>query len=374
MASKIKRLTIPSLSILALACSLSLGAAAAEGTIPAAPIAVRGEGATYDDAIKSALRHAVEQKLGVHVMAMTAVENLEVVKNDIVSHAAGYVRHYDVLRQGTDGAVAWVEIAAEVDDGTLENSAESLAALMKMVGHPTVLVVAVEDGFDTVSTVLPEFGGLAEQVESVLRDQFAFATLDRKGLPARGQGLSRREALSAARQAGAAYAVLVSLSRTDRTRSAQLRLEAVRCEDGALLGQDVQSGEVPSGPATHSSPFVSVQERVYPATVSIARALTTTVQESALSADGTRFAVEFRDLPPDRQAAIEAALAGLAGIVRVETASQMPRRVQLWLWSRQSGDALAGQLAALLADQHVTARQSRQGNAFRVEYVDPIFK
>ena len=79
-----------------------------------------------DQAIQDALRLAVEQAAGTMVSSETLVQNYEVLRDQVYSQSQGYIRHYEVTNETTEGNLYRVTIQAAVAMGNLKND---LAAL-----------------------------------------------------------------------------------------------------------------------------------------------------------------------------------------------------------------------------------------------------
>jgi hypothetical protein len=322
-------------------------------------VVARGEGASLDLAVRSALRRAVEQAVGVQVTATTTVDRFEVVRNEIVSHAEGYVSRYRVVRQGTaDNGATFAEIEAEVDGGRIRDNADAIRSLLAMAGHPRVIVLSFDEGFDAVSGILPEFVALRDAAADILRDRFGFATIDTKAMPRRGAVQGRPQAITAARETKADYVILVALSRASRLGGAELSMEAVKIADGTVIARDSASG--------------TVENRVFPLTVGIASQIAADVQDAAISGRGFRYGLTLSDFPPEDAAQIERQLSGLPGFMRAQTEARDRRSLSLSVWSQQTASEFDAALRKLLAERNVRLRM--YGQSFRLDYIDPVFR
>lgn len=102
------------LLIFMLGASLSLSAQNQEATLT-----VFGDGANKDEAIKVALRSAIEQTFGVFVSSNTKVINDELVKDEIATVASGNVKHFDVVSEDYKDGKCFVSVSATVSVGKL---------------------------------------------------------------------------------------------------------------------------------------------------------------------------------------------------------------------------------------------------------------
>lgn len=102
--------------IFMLGSTLSLNAQNQEATLT-----VFGDGANKEEAIKVALRSAIEQAFGVFVSSNTKVINDELVKDEIATVASGNVKHFDVISEDYKDGKCFVSVSAIVSVGKLIN-------------------------------------------------------------------------------------------------------------------------------------------------------------------------------------------------------------------------------------------------------------
>jgi hypothetical protein len=100
--------------------------------------------AARDQAIEDAMRKAVQQALGTYVKSETLVENFQLVDDRILSWSAGYVKKYDILKEGKAPMDSYeVEMRATVNLSELRNDDGALAALLERE-NPRVMVMIAE--------------------------------------------------------------------------------------------------------------------------------------------------------------------------------------------------------------------------------------
>ncbi|MBI5163865.1 MAG: hypothetical protein HY985_08175 [Magnetospirillum sp.] len=370
---KVARL-LAGVAVVALGLMVADGAAAGLAKPTAQAVSVRGEGVTADQAIRAALRRAVEQAVGTRVAAVTAIDRFEVVRNEIVTHAEGYVRRYRVLNQGTTASgIAFAEIEAEVDDGEVADSLDAFPVLLATTGQPRVAVLGVDGGFDSVSAILPDSIALRDATADILRQRFHFATVDARELPRKGSGLRRSEAVAAAKGAGADYAVLVSVAAQGRGPGGQLTFEVVKPGEGTVLASDSESGALTRRGGRAGEVLAAVADKVFPLTVTAAHHIAGDLQQAAGSG-GMRYHLGFADFPPEALAGIEKSLNTLPGFVRLDVEQRGARSADYVLWSHQQVGEVDESVRRLLADQHLQTRARLRGKSFRFDYLDPIFR
>lgn len=150
--------------VLAATVALVCLSGAATGQEGVHSVTVTGESAlSYDDAEQRALRDAVRQVAGVMLRADTKVSDFVLIRDAIVSRAAGYVRSYKVLsKQRSLDDTYVVKLRAEVARGAIQDDALAVLNWIELMGRPQFRV-RVEDRSDTEQEV-------AAWVEAALND------------------------------------------------------------------------------------------------------------------------------------------------------------------------------------------------------------
>ena len=98
-------------------------------------LTVSADGATKDDAVKTALRSAIEQAYGTFVSANTAILNDELVKDEIVTVASGNVKSYSEIASETmPNGRTYVTLRATVSVSKLIKYAQSKGAETEFAG------------------------------------------------------------------------------------------------------------------------------------------------------------------------------------------------------------------------------------------------
>jgi hypothetical protein len=138
---------------LAILWMLAIPAAAQQTvTMPTTEITVVGVGsilnndmaAARDQAIDDAMRKAVQQALGTFIKSETLVQNFQLVDDRILSWSAGYVKKYEILREGKVPIDTYeVQMRAAVNISELRLDDDALAALIEKE-NPRVMVMIAE--------------------------------------------------------------------------------------------------------------------------------------------------------------------------------------------------------------------------------------
>ena len=97
-----------------------------------------------DDAIRDALRKAVEQAVGTLVSSETMVENFQVLSDNIYTKTRGYIKNYKVLSESKADNLYQVVVRATVAMGSLKDDLDAIGLLHKKVEKPRVLFMIAE--------------------------------------------------------------------------------------------------------------------------------------------------------------------------------------------------------------------------------------
>lgn len=103
-------------------------------------VTTTGQGPNREQALREAMRRAVEQGLGTLIQSETRVQNFQLIQDKIFSHSQGYVTKYSVLKEENLDGNCIITIRALVDNRILKDDIEALGILRKMVGNPRILV------------------------------------------------------------------------------------------------------------------------------------------------------------------------------------------------------------------------------------------
>ncbi|MGE4557527.1 MAG: hypothetical protein AB7D07_11955 [Desulfovibrionaceae bacterium] len=347
----------------------------------AANVQTTGYGVDQDQAVASALRAAVEAGVGVSVNSRTLVENFEVIKDEIVSHAQGYVTSYKIISSQKDasGGVA-VTIDAEVDAGLIKDHAQVLDILMKMAGHPRVLIFGVDEDLNSAPVATEQFAPLLKAVTDVFRDQFRFEVVDWRTIAAKRSGLPgvpTREAVAKNNSlVKADYYVTVSLDlgREAPKRELALTLTGVRTSDNYQVGKVVRpAGSIEPGKAKpkklNAMAVDKAMESVFPAAVDLAKAMVEDIQSEVEAGNGFRYTLGFYDFPD--QEAILQELAGLHGYVRHQVDKMDKRNLAISYWSNLRSDELDREIEGFLRKRQYQYQHKQDGRVLKYKWEHP---
>jgi len=135
-------------------------------------VTVTAEGYDRDDALKQALRKALEQGAGVQIAAYSEVENFALARDTIYSRASGIVSEYRVLKGPEEVAGgSWeVTIEAVVRPSAVAEAWGEVQNVLDQIGRPRIMVLIDEriDGKPVTQSI----------VESRIEELFTKAGFD----------------------------------------------------------------------------------------------------------------------------------------------------------------------------------------------------
>lgn len=113
---------------------------------PVKEIVVKGYGPSKDDALRDAMRNAVEKAVGSFVEAQTLVQNASIVNDEIYTKAQGFVQDYRILREGKqdDQVVLTVRIKVNTQpNAALMTSLQKLKMIEAGLRDPRIGIIIV---------------------------------------------------------------------------------------------------------------------------------------------------------------------------------------------------------------------------------------
>lgn len=342
-----------------------------QNAAPAQALEVSAQGATQRQALNNALRQAVEMKLGSTIEANTLVENFQVVRQQLLNQSRGFVRSYEIMRQTQDeNGLHEVTIQADVDDTDLKESSRALSTIMTMAAHPRVMVVGIDEDFDAVSSLTPDFQKLTGQIAQILKDDFKFKVLNeelvRLDSPNSYRFSDRKNHLKRARQAKADYLIFVEL-RHARPGNATLKLESLDLATGHTLAREETTFAAPA------NALDAAAHHVYAPSAQVSAALVDTLKAEVYDT-GQRFELSFFKFAPKALSFLETDLSSLPGYVRHKLSAQDKNALSLSYWSMLEAGALQGRVSALLTAQDIPFTFHMRQRTLTYVFDDPIFE
>ncbi|MBW2635662.1 MAG: flagellar assembly protein T N-terminal domain-containing protein [Deltaproteobacteria bacterium] len=97
-----------------------------------------------DQAIRDALRIAVEQAVGTMVASETLVQNYEVLRDQIYAKTQGYIKTYTIIDEKEEGTLFRVTVQAQVTQGNLQDDLMALGLLLARKNMPRIMLMVAE--------------------------------------------------------------------------------------------------------------------------------------------------------------------------------------------------------------------------------------
>lgn len=226
-------------------------------TVDATGYAVISGGNTLvarDAAVNDALRKAVEQAVGLLVSSETMVQDYQVLNDNVYTKTQGYVRDYNVLREGQVQDTYQVTVHATVAMGEIRNDLDALGLLMVKVEKPRILFLITEKGLGLDNDTLRVVEGDDSEMpaaESSMKEVFlnkGFQVVDISASPdvpgGSSSGLSRDRARRIGRGLNAELVVKGKSVVTEGMRLAgstigsylaDISVDVIRVDDGTVL-------------------------------------------------------------------------------------------------------------------------------------------
>lgn len=136
---------------------------------------------SYDQAVKQALRTAVEQAAGVMIESNTLMRNNALVVDRVAANASGYVKSYEVLEDNRKSAptVVKVKVKAVISTASLDKDMKAAQQIVNRLHQAKLLIVLQEQLMDDKGIATK-----SEFISSALRKKFGeanFTIINEKG-------------------------------------------------------------------------------------------------------------------------------------------------------------------------------------------------
>ena len=100
--------------------------------------------AAREKAIEDALRHAVEMAVGTKVSSTTETREFQTKLDQVMTHSTGFVKKYEIVKEGVDGDVVQVTIKAFISTLELDRDLEAMGLLLARKNMPRTMVLIAE--------------------------------------------------------------------------------------------------------------------------------------------------------------------------------------------------------------------------------------
>ncbi|MCX5868864.1 MAG: flagellar assembly protein T N-terminal domain-containing protein [Proteobacteria bacterium] len=113
-------------------------------------VTVGNQAKARDEAMRDAMRKAIEQAVGTMISSETIVENFQLLSDKIYSQTSGYVRTYQVVSEGAEGELYRIRIKAEVSLTQIKNDLAAIGLLLEAKHMPRMMVMIAEQNVGEV--------------------------------------------------------------------------------------------------------------------------------------------------------------------------------------------------------------------------------
>lgn len=337
-------------------------------------VVAKGYGVNHNLALKNALQTAVEMVLGAHIEAQSIVEDGELIKEVMVSHAKGYVSTYKVLHETKlkEGGVE-VEVDAEVRKSLVLDHADTLAILMKLAKHPRVLVMGASDTVESVPAGGEFMNSLVNTVSKVFADKFKFEVLDWSMIHAKHPEitgtLTRAKAIKNNAKFKADYLVTVSLDLPAKGKT-DFALTGVNAFDNQKIGRTSKmlklEGPLKKDVQVWEAAVKAAEADVYWQAIDLAKLMVKHIADTVQSA---RYSLTFLGFPEVAKAT--GFLEEAPGYVKHQLVRTKGKNLELSYWTKLDRAALFSMIKKKLAAQKLKFKSKLDGNVLKFKWEDP---
>ena len=329
-------------------------------SLPVHAVQVTGVGINRDQALNNAFQSAVEAEIGVVVESAAVSENFMLIKKEIVTHSKGYVRSYRIINESTqsDGTVTIV-MDAQVNRNLLADHTQTLDILMKMSGHPKLLIFGVDQDFNAVPADTEFFNELIAVVSRVFQEKFRFDVLDWPSLQTQYPNIEGRLTREMIKKYNdrfkADFIIEVGLNLDKGPRDhqkARLSLTGIRISDSYIIGETYRDIEpfavkgLSQQAIFHEAVTKAKKEDIFLGAANLAKKVVETMHRELDRGHGFRYMVSFSNFPNAEE--LETELTRISGYVRHTIASKSNSQVNLAYWSNLKSDGLLKEIQSLL--------------------------
>ena len=184
------------------------------------------EAIAREKALDEAKRAAIEQAVGTRIESKTVVENFQVSRDQVFSHATGYLKHLEIIsEEKTDLGTYEVEISAEVEIAALVSDLDRFKKILGWQKNPRVTIL-VDPDLD--KAYLPAARKTASRLGGKLKSE-GFRVFDASSADTTGMGLIVRLGLEIASSQSTYQGVNLTL------HEISLRTDVLRAGEGEVL-------------------------------------------------------------------------------------------------------------------------------------------
>ncbi len=196
------------LAVAVVACLAAALPAWAQNAVPKGKnmveVTVTGAGVTEEDAVRDAMRKAIETGAGTFISSQSETKDFALVRDTVLARAAGFVQSRTIISKNTLPDGTWeVKITATVSVQGIEDTWGAVTTLLQQMGRPKIMVFIREKIAENVqddSTVQTRIENILLKSGFLLVDKNQLKEIDLKDLaaaaaedsPAKVQAIAKR--------------------------------------------------------------------------------------------------------------------------------------------------------------------------------------
>ncbi len=341
-----------------------------------APIEGGDTARAEQEALKDALRKAVEQVCGTLIQASTNIENAQVIKDKVLTSTRGYITSHKVLssRPSADGRHYIVIVEADVNTASLKErirlQEQAMSIRQKQMGNKNVIVLGIKQFREDFPWATKPFELTVQMVKEKLA-QAQFIVLDEGAIEGFAgvartlkQGGWRKPALyQMAKAAHADWMVVVAMDATRQKADpdhafnqveVHMRMELIDVNTGRVLTAKYEKAR--KNLNTTNPRYADWLEAVSDAAREAAEAEITDIVNTLVDTcrcfqptEPQLYIVRFERFQDQHVDAILKELGRLPGVTQMRVQSQKSRLTVVQVFYRRSADSLRTGLKRILA-------------------------
>ncbi|MGD9212905.1 MAG: hypothetical protein PVI90_19125, partial [Desulfobacteraceae bacterium] len=258
---------------------------------------------------------------------------------------------------------------------------QTLEILMKMAGHPKVLIFGIDEDFNAVPSGTEIFDQLINVVSKVFKEKFKFDVLDWQALRAKHPhiegGLNRDLVLHNNNLFQADLMILVGLNLQNSRQSgnARLMLKGVRISDNQLIGEayrklgPFKTKGLSEQKVYQAAVTAAEKDDIFIGAVDLARKIIDSMQSELDRGHGIQYTLTFYKFPDSDK--LKDSLTQLEGYVRHNMDLKQDNEMTVTYWSNLKSDALLQQIQKLLETENVKYKSKVEGRVLKFKWVHP---
>jgi len=336
-----------------------------------------GTGITYDHALNNAFQNAIQTSLGAFIQSESIVENLILIQDEIVTHSKGYVTNYKIIKEKrmSDGSYM-LTVDTNVNKKLMIDDAQTLEILMKMTGHPRLILFGVDDDFNSVPVTNENFDLLVHFVSEIFSQKFKFEVIDLSILRTKYQDieglLDQAKVIKYNHKLKADYMITVKLN-CDSKKNIKLVMSSVRISDNFLLGKIIKKINInvhkDRSSEFHKIAISAAKNEIFASSIKLARVMLENMQTELDRGKGFRYTITYQEFPD--LIVIKKELTEIRGYVRYLIKRENDTNMEITYWSNLKTKTLVEQIRSKLTSMGHKYKYKIDGRTLKFKWQDP---